>query len=136
MITVTLFLLAIATESPALSLSQPQSDTRVLHGIAVAYGQNSVEKAVSITPSNPGYPPFNALRYGCDPTGQLSSSTCLRNLGVVLHAQGGGTGVIPCGTYLATNIKYPYDGIFLKGDGADCVKIVNSSTNTPTIIWG
>jgi hypothetical protein len=134
--TITRALLAIALELPALSLSQIQSPTPVLRQIAVAYAQTSVERSVSISPSNPVYPPFNALRYGCDPTGHVSSSGCLRSLGVVLHAQGGGTGVIPCGTYLATNVKYPYDGIFLQGDGADCVKIENSGINTPTMVWG
>lgn len=44
-----------------------------------AYPQTAAERAAAVTPTNYGYPPYSALRYGLDPTGTNDSTTALNN---------------------------------------------------------
>lgn len=94
------------------------------------------EILAGVTPTNYGYAPGNALRYGCDPSGVASSSPCLKDLVAVLAAAGGGTGIIPSGTYLANGITITNDSVFLQGAGSSATFIRNTGASTPVFTFG
>lgn len=108
-------------------------------GIPVTVPQYTVtaaEIAAGVSPVRFGYPVYNVLRYGCDPTGATSSTTCFTNAGAVATSAGGATIVVPAGTYKASGITFLSSNIYLKGDGTNATFIQNSATNTPTFTWG
>ena len=61
--------------------------------------RTAAEIAAGVTPTNYAYEPFNAIRYGADPTGASESSTAIGALFSVALANGGARVIFPPGTY-------------------------------------
>lgn len=100
------------------------------------YFVTAAEVSAGVAPVKLGFPVANALRYGCDPTGTVSSTACIAALATYLNFVGGGTAYFPAGKYLTSGNSFTLGRILIKGDGPDATFIYNSSTNTPALTFG
>jgi hypothetical protein len=65
-------------------INQRRRDREVLnqvldHSFDDSRRQTDAEKIAGVTPINPAFPPYNALRYGADPTGVEDSTSAIQN---------------------------------------------------------
>jgi hypothetical protein len=115
---------------------------------AIIWPRTTAEIAASITPSNYGYPPYNVLRYGADPTGAADSTDAF-NAATAASATHTGNDtiykrevIVPGGAYkLGAGDKSVYvrKGQHLRGAGigATYIDVTGTSTNVnPIIVMG
>jgi hypothetical protein len=92
----------------------------------VYYPVTAGETAISVTIVNYQYPPYNALRYGADPTGANDSTTKIQAAIDAAIYDGASAAYIPSGTYKTTktiNVGYGvgYCAVSLIGAGSSIV---------------
>lgn len=100
------------------------------------YMVTPAEVSAGVTPVNLGYPVGNAIRYGCDPSGAVSSTACIAALATYINSVGGGTAYFPSGKYLTAGNTFAQGRILIKGDGSDATFIYNTSANAPALTFG
>jgi Pectate lyase superfamily protein len=97
------------------------------------YARTPAEIAALVTPVNYAYAPYNALRYGADPTGVADSTTALQNLIKVCESDTAGDAqeaYIPGGVYKrAATINFTKRYIKLRGAGKDVTNITSSGVS-------
>ena len=110
---------------------------------APCYAQTAAEISAGVTPTNYAYVPFNAWRYGADPTGVADSTAALTNWIKVINqtgvlaSQSFSAAYLPGGVYAVSGAlpAITISKLRIYGDGSDVSRIqVNGGSSSFTVL--